>query len=249
MITAPEVTTTLVDTRTPPARRGIARTGPVPLLAALVAVDLALVVAAAVRLATSGPSLTDPWLLETDGGWAEYAGYTQQAVLVVLLLALGWVTRHLVWVAYAVLFACALADDALRLHENRGAWLADRLAVRLWFPPDGFLGLRADDLGELLVWGLLAAVPVAAAVLLHRRGDRRNRRASIGMAGLVAAYVFFGAVLDQVHVLFLDSWLGDVLGTLEDGGELLVLSTTVVYVVGRLLAARTTAERAAPPVA
>jgi hypothetical protein len=69
------------------------------------------------------------------------------------------------------------------------------------------------------------------------------------MAGLLAAYVFFGAVLDQVHVLFLDSWLGDVLGTLEDGGELLVLSTTVVYVVGRLLAARTTAERAAPPVA
>ncbi len=236
-------------TTRPTVRARIASIGPVPLLVALVCVDLALVAASVVRLGTAGPSLTDRWLLETDGGWAEYAGYTQQAVLVVLLLALSWVTRHLVWVAYAVLFACALADDALRLHENKGAWLADRLAAHLWFPSDGFLGLRADDLGELLVWGLLAAVPVAAAALLHRRADRWNRRASLGMAGLVAAYVFCGAVLDQVHVLFLDSWIGDVLGTLEDGGELLVLSATVVYVLGRLPAARATAaEQAAPAV-
>ena len=151
-----------------------------------------------------------------------------------LLLALSWVTRYRLWVAYAGLFARALADDALRLHENKGAWLADRLAAHLWFPSDGFLGLRANDLGELLVWGLLAAVPVAAAVLLHRRGDRWNRRAGLGMAVLVAAYVFFGAVLDQVHVLFLDSWFGDVLGTVEDGGELVVLSVSVTYVLGRL---------------
>jgi hypothetical protein len=66
------------------------------------------------------------------------------------------------------------------------------------------------------------------------------------MAVLVAAYVFFGAVLDQVHVLFLDSWFGDVVGTLEDGGELLVLSATVVFVAGRLLAATTTAGSDGP---
>jgi hypothetical protein len=223
------------DTRTrPTVRARLASSGPVPLLAALVAVDLALVVISVVRLVVAGPSLTDPWLLETDGGVAEYAGYVQQATLVVLLLALCWVTRHLVWAAYAVVFLSALADDYLRLHENKGAWLAEQLAQDLWFPADGFLGLRANDLGELLVWGLLAAVPLAAAVLLHRRSDGWNRRASLGMAGLIAAYVFFGAVLDQAHVLFLDSWIGDVVGTLEDGGELLVLSASVVYVVGRL---------------
>lgn len=212
----------------------LASLGPVPLLAALVAVDLALVVAGVVRLEVAGPSRTDPWLLETDGGVAEYAGYAQQAALVVLLLALCWRTGALVWAAYAVLFLGALADDSLRLHETKGAWLADRLAAHLWFPADGFLGLRANDLGELLVWGLLAAVPVLAAVLLHRRSDGRNRRDSLGMAALIAVYVFFGAVLDQVHVLVIDSWLGDVVGTLEDGGELLALSASVVYVAGRL---------------
>ncbi|WP_369257942.1 hypothetical protein [Geodermatophilus amargosae] len=219
-------------------RTRIARLGPVPLLAALVAVDLALITASVVRLETAGPSLTDPWLLETDGGWAELAGYVQQAAIAVLLLALCRVTRHLVWVAYAAVYLCALADDSLRLHENKGAWLADRLAAHLWFPSDGFLGLRADDLGELMVWGLLAVVPLTAAVVLHRRSDRENRRASLGMAGLLAAYVFCGAVLDQVHVLVRDTWIGDVAGTWEDGGEMVVLSVSVVYVLGRVLAAR-----------
>jgi hypothetical protein len=225
----------ITDTSARPTLRArIASLGPVPLLAVLVTVDLALVVAGLVRLVMAGPSLTDRWLLETDAGVAEYAGYLQQAALVVLLLALCWVARSLVWAAYAALFLCALADDYLRLHENKGAWLADRLAARLWFPSDGFLGLRANDLGEVLVWGLLAAVPVLAAVGLHRRSQGWNRRASLGMAALIAGYVFFGAVLDQVHVLVLDSWLGDVVGTLEDGGELLALSASVVYVVGRL---------------
>ncbi|SNS73210.1 hypothetical protein SAMN06893096_10782 [Geodermatophilus pulveris] len=223
------------DTTTGPAPRGrLAAVGPVPLLAALLAVDLALIAASVVRLVTAGPDLTDPWLLETDGGWAEVVGYAHQAVLGLLLLALCLLTRHLVWAAYAALFLLALADDSLRLHENRGAWLADRLAARLWFPPDGFLGLRASDLGELLLWALLAAAPLLAAVLLHRRADGWDRRASRGMAVLVAAYVFCGAVLDQVHVLFLDSWVGDVVGTVEDGGELVVLSASVGYVAGRL---------------
>jgi hypothetical protein len=216
-------------------RARIGSLGPASLLAALVTGDLMLVVISVVRLGAAGPSPTDPWLLETDGGWAEYFGYAQQAALVVLLLILWQVTRHLVWGAYAVLFLCALADDSLRLHERKGAWLAEKLAF-----PEGVFGLRADDLGEMFVWGLLAAVPVAAAFLLHRRSDGWNRRASLGMAALVAAYVFFGAVVDQVHILFLDSWLGDVVGTVEDGGELVVLSLTVVYVAGRIAARRRT---------
>jgi hypothetical protein len=225
--------TTGMTTR-PSLRARIASLGPAWLLAALFALDLALVVVGLVRLEVSGPSPTDPWLLETDRGVSEYAGYAQQAALVVLLLALARVTRHLVWAACSVLFLAALADDSLRLHETKGAWLADRLAAHLWFPSDGFMGLRANDWGELLVWGLLAAVPVLAAVLLHLRSDAWNRRASWGMAALIAVYVFFGAVLDQAHVLVADSWLGDVLGAMEDGGELLALSAAVVYVVGRL---------------
>ena len=234
-----------MSTEQPDARAvptGLRSLGPAPLLAALVAVDLVLIAVSVGRLATAGPSPTDRWLLETDGGWAEYVGYAQQAAVAVALLALWRVTRHLVWIAYATVFLCALADDYLRLHERKGAWLAEKLAL-----PEGVAGLRADDLGEMLVWGLLAAAPVAAAFLLHWRSDAWNRGASLGMAGFVAAYVFFGAVLDQVHVLFLGSWVGDVLGTVEDGGELLVLSATLGYVLGRVAVAHRRARQGDGP--
>jgi hypothetical protein len=225
------MTTDTTDRSTTGGR--LRRLGPTPLLVALVAVDLALIAASVVRLVVAGHSLTDPWLLETDGGRAEDFGYLQEAALVILLLILWRVSRRLVWAPYAAIFACALADDSLRLHERKGAWLAEKLSF-----PEGVFGLRADDLGEMFVWGLLAVGPLVAVVLLHRRSDAWTRRASLGMAATVAAYVFFGAVLDQAHVLVLDSWMGDVMGTLEDGGELVALSVAVVYVVGRLTAVR-----------
>ncbi|MGY1673604.1 hypothetical protein [Geodermatophilus sp. SYSU D00710] len=208
-------------------------------LVALVAVDLALVVASVGHLLTAdGPAdRGGPWVLETDRGFAEQWGYLQQATIAFLLVVLALYSRRWVFLPWAAVFAAALADDSLRLHENRGAWLADRLGERLWFP-DGLLGLRANDLGEILVWGLLAVVPVVAAALLHRRSDAATRRASLGVAALLAGYVLFGGLVDQLHVLVMHTAIGDAVGTVEDGGELVVLSLTVAYALGLLAAAR-----------
>jgi hypothetical protein len=134
--------------------------------------------------------------------------------------------RRPIWAGFAALFLAALADDEMRLHENKGAWLAEKLRF-----PEGVLGLRANDLGEMFVWGLLAAVPLAVLVFFYRRSDRWTRRAGIGLAVLVAGYVFFGGVVDQLHVLFLGGPLENAVGTIEDGGELVVLSLTLAYVV------------------
>ncbi|WP_448621136.1 hypothetical protein [Geodermatophilus sp. URMC 65] len=229
----------------------LARTGSllwVRLLVPLLFVDLAFVVASVVHEARFGIDVQDPspWLLEADGGWSEVWGYCLQATLVLSLLVLAVRTRHAVWAAWALLYAAALADDGMRLHENKGAWLAEMLGKKLWFPPDGFLGLRANDLGEVLVWGLLAVVPLGLVVLLHRRSDRWNRRGSIAVAVLVAAYVFFGGVVDQLHVLVLDTPLEGVMGTVEDGGELVVLSVTVAFVAGLLGRARQVRSSASP---
>lgn len=217
----------------------LARIGPllsVRLLVPLLVVDLAFVVASVVHEVRYGIDLRapSPWLLEADGGYSETWGYVLQAALAVSLVAVAVLSRRPVWVGWAALFAAALADDKLRLHENKGAWLADRLGERLWFPPDGFLGLRANDLGEILVWGLLSVVPLGVVALCLLRSDHRTRRANLGLAVLVAAYVFFGGVVDQLHVLVLDTPLAGSLGTVEDGGELVVLSLTLSYVVALL---------------
>jgi hypothetical protein len=212
----------------------------VPLLAVLLLVDSAFVVASVVYEERFGLDVLDPspWLLEADGGYSETWGYVLQAGIALGLVALTVVSRRPIWVGWAALFVAALADDKLRLHENKGAWLAEMLDKKLWFPPDGFLGLRANDLGEILVWGLLSIVPLAVVVVWHWRSDRWTRRASIALAVLVAAYVFFGGVVDQLHVLVLDTPLEEAMGTVEDGGELIVLSLVVTYVVGLLARAR-----------
>jgi hypothetical protein len=209
-----------------------------PVLLVLLVADLAFAAASVAHLigADDAGDRTGPWILETDGGYAEQFGYLQQAAIAVLLVVLAFLARRPLFVAWASVYACALADDSLRLHENKGAWLADRLGERLWFP-DGLLGLRANDLGEILVWGLLAVVPLAAVVLLHRRSDPAGRRTSLGLAVLLAAYVVVGGVVDQLHVLVMDTAIGDAVGTLEDGGELVVLSLTVAYAAARVLAA------------
>lgn len=202
-----------------------------PVLVVLVLIDLAFIGFSVVHELGHGVDVLDPspWLLGTDGGHSEIWGYVQQATLVLLLVALTVRSRRGIWAAWAALFLLALADDQQRLHERKGAWLAEKLSF-----PEGVLGLRANDLGEIAVWGLLALVPLAAVVLFHLRSDRRTRRASLGMAVLVAAYVFFGGVVDQLHVLVLGGPLESAMGTIEDGGELVVLSVSVAYVLAVL---------------
>lgn len=214
----------------------------VPVLVALVVADVAFIGVSVWHLVLG--ERTGPWVLETDGGHAEQFGYLQQGAVAVLLLVLALVTRRGVFLAWGSLYACALADDSLRLHENKGAWLADRIGEHLWFP-DGLLGLRANDLGEILVWGLLAVVPLAAAILLHRRSDTDTRRDSLGIAALLALYVFYGGIVDQLHVLVMDTPIGDAVGTIEDGGEMIALSLTVAFAIGLFVAARRRREDAA----
>ncbi|RBY86131.1 hypothetical protein [Blastococcus sp. TF02A-26] len=221
-----------------PARwsvRGL-RLSPV-VLVVLLAVDVALVAAsAAVDSPGAGPG-DGALSLETDGGLVEYVGYLHQLVLVVLLLTVSRLGGARVWTAWAAVFALVLVDDSVRLHETLGDRAADGLGL-----PDGVAGLRADDLGELVVWGLLAVAPLVWLVALHRRSDRETQRASLRLAVPVAVYAFCGIVVDQVHAMGRDgSWAG-VLGTLEDGGELVALSVTVAHVVTLVGAARRPGE-------
>jgi hypothetical protein len=217
---------------------------PVLLLAGLVATDLVLVAVSVGRLVVAGPSTGDPWLLDTQDGWAERFGYLQQAAIAVALIALALLVRRWIPAAFATVYVGALADDSLRLHSRLGTWLADGPDRHLWFP-DGLLGLRASDLGELLVWGLLAVVPLTAAVLLHLRSDAATKRTSRVLAGLLIAYGFFGAVVDQVHDRLRDSSLANAVGVIEDGGELVALSVTVAYAAALLTSARL--DRRTPP--
>ncbi|MDT0275701.1 hypothetical protein [Blastococcus goldschmidtiae] len=220
------------------AEARVARPGSRPslVLAVLLVADL-LLIAASVEAQRRGWSdgRYRQWLLRTENGWPEQFAYAKEATSAGLLLLLWRRTRGGVFAAWAAVFACALVDDRLQIHERAGGWLARQLSL-----PEGIAGLRGQDLGELAIWGVLGVFPLVAVAVLHRRSPDQVRAASRGMAVVVAGYAFFGVVVDQLHSMTLGGPLDRTLGILEDGGELVLLSVAVGYVGALLVAARRT---------
>ena len=207
-------------------------------LALLLVVDL-LLIAASLEAQRRGWSdgRYRQWLLRAEGGWPEQFGYAKQAGCAALLLLVWRRTGVGVFAAWAAVFASALVDDSMQVHERVGAFLAQQLPL-----PQAFAGLREQDLGELAVWGLAGVVPLVVVALLHRRSPEHVRAASRGMAVVVAGYAFFGVVVDQLHALALGGPLERGLGVLEDGGELVLLSVAAWYAGALLVAARRTQQ-------
>jgi hypothetical protein len=174
---------------------------------------------------------TSHWSVERDRGYPELFGYALLVVAVVGLLVLGRRGRRPSLYAWAATFALVLLDDEMMIHERGG-----RIVVRLLGSPAEIFGVRAQDVGELAVWGGLAVLPLIAVVLLHRRSDRFGRELDYALGLLLGALVFFGVVVDQLHSMFWDGIpvVGPVMGVVEDGGELVVLSFLAAFVVGVL---------------
>jgi len=130
-----------------------------------------------------------------------------------------------------LLFVYTLCDDAFQLHERRGVLVATRWHFT------GALGLRARDFGELIVTGVVGAGLTALIFAVYLRSGRRARDDSRGLAILIAGLVFFGVVVDMLHVAADGSGravTGGALGIVEDGGEMFVVSLLCWYVSSRL---------------
>jgi hypothetical protein len=162
--------------------------------------------------------------LDVDRGYAEFFQYMKLLWTVLLLGLLSLRTRRWGYLAWALLFAYLLVDDSFSLHENIGRLLASRLSLG-----DAF-GLRAIDLGELLVSAMAGGVVAVGIGWAYWRGGAEFRRSSRHLLVLLLAIVFFGVVVDMVHIAIgPEGWLDNALVILEDGGELVVTSFIAWY--------------------
>ncbi|GAA3180884.1 hypothetical protein GCM10010531_38810 [Blastococcus jejuensis] len=174
---------------------------------------------------------TSEWSVERDRGIPELYGYALLTIGIVGLVVLGRRRSRPVLHAWAATFALILLDDQMMVHERGG-----RILVRLLGSPTEILGVRAQDVGELAVWAVLALLPLLAVVVLHRLSDGPTRRLSAALGVLLGALVLFGIVFDQLHSMFLDGLpvAGPVAGAFEDGGELAVMAVLAAFVIGLL---------------
>lgn len=179
---------------------------------------------------------------EMDGSLPEVIGYGQMAVAAVALVYLGvrlgraW--THLVLAAAMVVL---ILDDSLELHENWGRAFRTRVGL-----PDAF-HLRAQDLGEIAILGLLGLVFLVVLIVAWRFSGERARRQSWVILGGFVLLAFFGGALDVVGpiVKALGATLREVyLVTLaESSGELAAMG--VIMLSALFFAFQQSAERRA----
>lgn len=188
------------------------------------------------------------WNGNRDGTFAGLWGGLQLLAAAAALVATALILRrgpgaarrsapvHLAW---AVVLLMIALDDYLMIHERVGSVLVHSLDL-----PEVF-GLRAQDLGELLVWGLLAAALGVLLLLAHLRAPAEARWNSWGFVVLMVFLVAFGVVLDMLNIL-LHAVLGETLLTVtthvETGGELVAMSLLLIRAAWILERKRTDAD-------
>lgn len=168
-----------------------------------------------------------------DGGLGEMVGYAKWASLTVLMAALWKRSGTPVYLALAFTFLVLLADDSLRLHERLGGWISGGFG---WYR---MAGLRGQDIGELIVWGLLATPVVLALGIGMWRSPSLHRRRAGALFAVLAALVGVGVVADIAGVWIAlrlsDGLAGRLVNfavrVIEDGGEMVLASLAVALAV------------------
>ena len=163
--------------------------------------------------------------LETDRGYSEIFQYVKTYWIVIMLAALWWRTRECVYVTWMLLYTYLLCDDAFQIHERGGDAIA-----RHW-GYESALGLRPQDFGELTVFGVFGLVFLVLIGVMYLRSTRDARNASKDLTLLFGVIVFFGVIIDMLHVVAGGGYGKVVFGVVEDGGEMFAMSVVCWYVL------------------
>lgn len=173
---------------------------------------------------SSGLDLPSGFYLHRDGGYPEIWQYLKFTGIVFLLASITMRRRSPLYLHWALLFSYLLLDDALRLHERGGLWLAETVGL------PALLQLRPRDLGELAVTVTAGLFFLTTLTFTYQLSRRRGREFSQSVLLMLLALVAFGVVADMLQEMARAGWLRAWLAVIEDGGELLVASSILWFI-------------------
>lgn len=167
----------------------------------------------------------DLYDLGNGSGYSEMFQYLQWLWIIILLAYLAILRRSFSYVAWVLVFAYFLCDDAFEIHENVGQYITSNITL---MPP---FGLRLQDIGELAVSATVGMILLICVTWAYLQGSQAFKKISQDLLLLILALIFFGVFVDMAHVAIQQGWKVDfILGTIEDGGEMLVASLILWYV-------------------
>ena len=162
--------------------------------------------------------------LSLDNGFPEKFQYLKFIIILGLTIYMILIRKNFQFSFWFILFTILLLDDAFSWHEKVGAQIAYILNYK------SILGLRAVDFGEftyVVIAGILLFICLSYS---YRIGNFKYRKMSIDIVILFLPFLFFGVVMDLVHVLVSENnLLSSTFGILEDGGEMIFLSIITWY--------------------
>jgi hypothetical protein len=164
------------------------------------------------------------YLLTRDRGYAEFFQYTKELWIAVLFLILGIKKKQGIFYVFSLLFIYLLIDDSFEIHENLGRLIAEIFNFQPW------LGLRAVDFGELIVSAVFGLLFLTALILFFTLSDTITRRITLYMIIFFGFLAFFGVIMDMVAVMVDQRGTTRVLETIEESGEMLVMSVITWFV-------------------
>lgn len=190
----------------------------------LLTIDLILIILHISRSAFGFPQKS-AFSIAQERGYAEIFQYLKALAIVYILYKSGTQRSEKLYLTWSGMYAFIFLDDLLGLHEKGGKLAATLLPASLPF------NVQGEDLGEVLfslcVYGLLGTLILISSF----RSEPVVRKSTQPLIFLLILLFFTGGVLDLVHSMITMPILWDILGILEDGGEMIVMSVTVYYII------------------
>ncbi|MFC2107144.1 hypothetical protein ACFLRY_02290, partial [Bacteroidota bacterium] len=163
--------------------------------------------------------------LEMDLGYPEIFQYVKELWIVILFILIIYKSKNFAYVSWSFLFLFFLLDDSMKLHENFGYYFADTFNIQ------SIIGLRPNDIGEMVFFGIIGMIILLNLILFYRFSCVSFRNHSKNIFALILLLIFFGLFIDMLHIIVNVSYrINQLFGTIEDGGEMIVMSLILGYV-------------------
>lgn len=159
--------------------------------------------------------------IEKDLGYAEIFQYIKEFFTALILFYLFKHTKAKVYLVWGMLFLYLLLDDSLSIHENLGWKLSQYLNL------EGVLGLRPEDLGEVLMLLMVALPFLISLIYIYCQQNPKARKITSIYLLLMSILLFFAIFVDSLHVIYNEN--KNVFAVIEDGGEMLTMTVVFIY--------------------
>ncbi|NJN75426.1 MAG: hypothetical protein HC796_03210 [Synechococcaceae cyanobacterium RL_1_2] len=161
--------------------------------------------------------------LTRDFGFAEMYQYIKEFWCILLATLLLWKTKEKSYLSWILMLVYILLDDSMRIHETLGKVIGRQLNFVEIF------GIRNIDVGEFAVFAIAGIVTIGLISICFKHGSKLFKQLTLDLFLFIALLVFFGVIVDVVHIVINENTIGKVFGTIEDYGEMLGITLITWY--------------------